>query len=159
MRLSAKRLVMLVCDGVDEQEYEQLRRAFEDEGARVLVTSPQPYGSVESLSGPRRGRDVLIDLPFEAVSEYEFDGLILPEGLLAVEEMRKDSRVLDLIFSFHQAGLPIFASGSASQLLYASRVLSEQILVREGTAMDDFVDQAVGVLLDRPLVRVPRPSM
>jgi putative intracellular protease/amidase len=141
---------MVISDGVDRQEVEQLRFGFQDENASIVMTTPQTYITVETSEGGRRGADLTIDIPFEAVHEIDFDGLIIPDGLLSTDMLRRDVRVIDLIFRFHQKGRPIFASGNAVQLLYDSQVLSHQIVVREGTPMDTFLDQAVSVLLDYP---------
>ena len=155
-----KQLLMVISDGVDRQEVEQLRLGFHDENATIIMTTPQTYITVETSDRGRRGADLTIDIPFEAVHEIDFDGLIIPDGLLSTDMLRRDVRVIDLIFRFHQKGRPIFASGNAVQLLYDSQVLSHQIVVREGTPMDLFLDQAVSVLLDYPSkYHVYRPTI
>lgn len=148
MRLAGKTLLMIVTDGVDQLEFLQLKRSFEDEGASVLVTTPQEYISVQAVDEGAPGIDVLIDLPFEAVEQMPFDGLVIPDGLLSSEGLRKDSRVVKVVADFHQQKLPIFASGNAVQVLYDSKVLTDHVVVREGTPLHSFVDKAVGVLLD-----------
>lgn len=150
MRLHGKQLLILVGDGVDQGEFLQLKNGFEEEGASVLVTTPQEDLSIETVESNRRGGDILIDIPFEVVMQNRFDGLILPDGILAVDSLRKDPRVFSLIEWFHLARLPIFASGHAVQLLYDSKVLFDQIVIREGTPISHFLDKAVGVLLDQP---------
>jgi len=160
MRLLEKKVLVLLTDGVDHAEYAQIRKGFEREEATVMVTSPQESLSIETISGSRRGPDILVDIPFEAVEELAFDGLIIPDGILSTELMRKDVRVITMIHGFHQKQLPIFASGNAVQLLYDSQVLSEQVVVREGTPLGLFVDKAVEVLLDRaPYSHIYRPTM
>jgi putative intracellular protease/amidase len=155
MRLAGKKLLLLITDGVDETEFDQIKQGFLSENAVVYVTTPQEYLTVESVTGTRRGKDIIVDLPFEAVASSQFDGLIIPDGLLSTDRLKKDPRVLELVYTFHQRRLPIFASGLAVQLLYESQVLSEQIVVREGTPMRNFLDQAVEVLLD---YEIPRPG-
>ena len=148
MRLAGKQLLLLISDGVDQEEVELLRKGFEEENAVVSITSPAEYLTVESIYNGRRGKDIYIDIPFESVKSLYFDGLIIPDGLISNEKLAKNRQVLDLIKYFHLRKLPIFASGEAVQLLYESEVLSEQILVREGTPLTHFLDQAVAVLLD-----------
>ncbi|MBU6389595.1 DJ-1/PfpI family protein [Patescibacteria group bacterium] len=149
MRLIGKKLLLLVTDGVDEEEFDELKEGFEAERAEVLVTTPQEFITVETVKEGKRGKDIEVDLPFEMVDSQQFDGLIIPDGLISAELLRKDMRVLNLVFMFNQQKLPIFASGSAVDVLYDSQVLSNSILIREGTPMSQFLSQAVGILLDR----------
>jgi len=160
MRLMGKQLLMLVGDGVDRLELEKIKMGFEEEDAAVLVTSPLQYLTVETAENGRRGEDLPLDIPFDALEGLEFDGLIIPDGILSTEMLRRELRVIDLISRFHEQGKPIFASGNAVQLLYDSRVLSHHVVVREGTPLSDFLDQAVSVLLDAPAkYRIYRPSI
>jgi putative intracellular protease/amidase len=141
---------MLLADGVDLQECEQLRRLFEEEGAGVFATSFGMFPSVETVADNRRGRDLLIDIPWEALVFERFDGLIIPDGAACANQIKDERRAVELVRSFHQGGLPIFASGQAVAVLYRSHVLSECVLVREGEPIVSFVNQAVGILLDAP---------
>ena len=145
-----KQLLMLINDGVDADEVRQLKSSFEQELATVLISTPQEFPSVETISHGGRGPDIAIDLPFEAVVSTHFDGLVIPDGLLSAKALRKQPAVIELVSRFHWENLPIFASGNAVKLLYDSKILSHHIVVREGTPLAEFVDQAVGVLLDYP---------
>ena len=148
MRLLNKRVLLLVADGVELAEYEQLRRGFEAEGAEVVATTNLEFITVESVYEGQRGRDILIDIPFEGVEEGYYDGLVLPDGYLSVSSWQEDGRVLELIRKFHRIGRPIFASGQAAGLLYEAGVLSQGVLVREGTPLTSFITQAISVLTD-----------
>lgn len=150
---------MLVADGIDQQECDLLRRGFEEEGAEVFCTTHVDYVTVETVLHGARGRDLVIDLPFEAVELERFDGLILPDGYLAAMASQEDDRVIDLIQSFHEKGLPIFASGKAVDLLYRSEVLSDCVLVREGTPLTSFISQAVNVLSEGRFPYAKRSTM
>ena len=151
MRLSGKKLLLLVSDGIDEAEFHLLKSGFEKEQASVLTTAPQGYGSVETVCDGRRGTDIAIDLPLEMVAEVAFSGLIIPDGLLSTQGLLKSPEAVRLVQDFHAKNLPIFTSGNAVQLLYESQILSPQLLIREGTALNVFLDQAVAVLLDSPV--------
>ena len=150
MRLIGKQILLLVSDGVDQGEVEQLRQAFEREDALVLVSCPHDAVVVETVYNGRRGKDIAIDVPLEVAAEVAFDGLVIPDGLLSSLSLRRDRRVVDLVAYFHQRRLPIFASGNAVEILYESQVLFQQIVVREGSPLSLFVEKAVGVLLDKP---------
>lgn len=149
MKLLGKQLLLLVTDGVDQEEFEELKSGFEEEQAVVLVSTPSHHLTVETVRDSRRGREITVDLPFEAINHHIFDGLIIPDGVLSTELLRKEVKVMELIHRFYREKLPLFASGNAVQLLYDSQVLSDHILVRESGPLGFFVEQAVGMLVDR----------
>ena len=160
MRLIGKHILMIVTDGVDRDEYVQLKEGFESEQATVIVTSPQNYLTVETIQDGRRGEDILIDVPFDALEGIQFDGLVIPDGILSSDFLKKDKRVLHMVLQFHKKRLPIFASGNAVQVLYETQVLFSQVVVRESTPLPQFLDKAVEVLLDHvPFTHVYRPTM
>lgn len=149
---------MLVSDGVEEEECKQLKEGFQKEMAEVFCVSPQEYMSVETVSNSRRGKDLNVDFPIEAVEAEAFDGLIIPDGLLSTDLLRRDDRVIDLVRNFHQLRLPVFVSGRAVEILYDSGTLPELVLVRETMPMTSFVHEAVEVLLDNTsMVQSYRP--
>jgi putative intracellular protease/amidase len=148
MKLVGKKLLMLVSDGVEQQEFEELKNGFEKEMAEVFCTSPQEYMNVETVANFRRGKDLSIDFPIEAVEPDAFDGLIIPDGLLSVDLLRRDHRVIELVRNFHHLQLPVFASGRAVEILYESGTLPEQVLVRDHGPLDTFVEDAIQLLLD-----------
>ena len=146
-----KILLIVVCDGVDREEVDMLRQGFEREHARVMVASPQEFLTVETVANGRRAQDLLVDLTFEAAQGLRFDAVLIPDGPLSTEVLRQDVRVVAFLQHCHEKGMPLFASGEAVRLLYDSGVLSERIVVREGTSLNAFFDRAVDVLLDYPL--------
>lgn len=158
MKLSGKKLLMLISDGVLQTEVDSLKKGFEAENALVLITSPQEFLSVESVCNDRRGKDILIDIPFEAIEEKLFDGLIIPDGALGIDNLRGNKKVLQTIVEFHNQGRAIFASGEAQDLLLESGVLMGNILVREEDTLDVFMNKAVRVLLDAPPNRMENSS-
>jgi putative intracellular protease/amidase len=149
MRLFGKSLLMLVATGVNQAEVAELKKKFEKEQASVLITIPHEH-AIEVWDDA-----FVIDIPFEAVRCTDFDGLIIPDGHEAAVALAGNAGVRTLIHDFHQAGIPIFASGRAIEVLYESHVFPQQILVRDQQTTPVFVEQAVDVLLDAPLVMAP----
>lgn len=139
---------MLVNDGVEFGDFEGLKVGFQAEGASIVVVSPQKYLSVESVDGYKRGRDITADISFESVFEEDYEGLIIPSGVLSTGLLKEDARVLQMVTSFHAKGKPIFASGNSVELLYESHVLPRQVLVREEAPLPGFIGKAVTVLIN-----------
>ena len=139
---------MIITDGVEEEEVITLREEFERERAKLIITAPHEYLHIETVREGKRGASFLVDIPLEAVEVNQYAALVIPDGILSTELLCRDERVLDLVQTFHQNGQPIFASGAAIKLLHDCHVLSDQIVVREGSSLGAFVDKAVEVLLD-----------
>jgi len=150
MRLSGKRLLLLAADGVDLDDYETLRKAFELEDAVIFVTAPSKYEAVETILEGKRCDDLQIDIPIEAIDPQQFEGVIIPGGQDSVDSLRRNREALNLIRAFHEQSKVILASSQAGELLRNSGVLSRQIMVRENESVYDFVNHAVNVLLEPP---------
>ena len=149
MQLLGKTILMVAVDGIDREEVLQLKRGFEEEGALVLSTTPQPYIVVSMAAGEEKKRELVVDVPFEAVAEYEFEGLLLPDGVEKAGE-EEFPLVVKLVDSFYRRRKPIFASGGSSRFLREAGALPPSVVVREGTAIEGFLEQAVEALSDYP---------
>ncbi len=151
MKLLGKKLLILVADGTNQPELESLSTQFECEGAMTYTTSPHQYLTVETTDGAARGRDVLIDLPIDSITVTDFDALVVPDGKMGVDAIKQSARARSLIWSFHQAGIALFASGAAVEALHESNVLSPAVMVREqGQGLGQFIDEAVMLLSEQP---------
>ena len=141
---------MVVVDGTNFNEAMDLKRGFEQEGALVLIATPQPDLIVEALKGDEGERShIVVDLPFDAVAEHEFEGLLLPEGVERVEG--DEALALErLVNSFYRRNRPIFASGRASQFLEGDVPFAKTVVVREGSPIEGFMKEAVNALMDTP---------
>ena len=148
MKLHGMQLLMLVSDGVHYDEVCRLRNGFEREYAEVFVTSPHAFLSIETVCQNRRGSDLVIDFPLEAASTMHFNGLIIPDGTLSSDLLAREVSVHRLVRAFHEACLPIFASGEAVAVLRESGILAENILLRDLAPIDLFIEQAIALLID-----------
>lgn len=149
MKLLGKRLALLVSDGVNYAEVRRLEDAFKLEGAEVFFTSPHEFMSIETVVKNERGPDLVIDFPLDVLNQNGFDGIIIPDGILSVDLLRREPAVRGVIQEFHKQHLLIFASGEAVQILHDSDVLDPAIVLRDSSAdIQIAVNQAVAVLLD-----------
>jgi len=150
MKLIGKKILLMVSDGVEQDEYEMLKKRFEGEMAEVFCTSPQDYLTIESVKELRRGKDITLDFPIDAVEAEHFDALVIPDGLLSTDLLKHSEVAVDLVKQFHSLRKPIFASGRAVELLLESNALPDPIMVREETPLPLFIDQAIEMLLTEP---------
>jgi len=152
MKLQYTILLMLISDGVDENEYTFLREAFEREGAEVLTMSALPYETIESVFCGQRGKDILVDLPLLKGYSTDFSGVVIPDGPLSVQQLAEDTMVREFIRWCHGAQKPIFASGGAAVLLEDSET-PPIVQVDAGTSLQSFLLYASDVLRGKTKLR------
>jgi putative intracellular protease/amidase len=153
MKLHAKRVIILVSDGVSLEEFYGFKLGLEAEYAAVYVTSLKGVRKVRGIGSHGNEEWVHADFPVEMVLADQYDAAAIPGGVLSVDLLRKDALVRDLLISFHAAGKPMFVSQNARILLYESGVFPENILIydAEATSVEQFVRDSCELLLEGSL--------
>lgn len=108
MRLSGKRIAALVDNGFEQVELTEPRKAFEKEGARVDVVSPQKQ-TVKGWQHTKWGDEVRVDRQIESANAADYDGLFLPGGVMNPDHLRINPRAVSFVREFVAAGKPIAA--------------------------------------------------
>lgn len=103
-----KRVLILATDGFEQSELIDPREALEQAGIQTVLASPKS-GEIKGWDQGDWGRSVPVDAALEDVSADDFDGLLLPGGQMNPDALRMDSRVIELVEDFDEAGKPIAA--------------------------------------------------
>ena len=93
-------------------------------------------------------------VPTKSISELkvkDYDLLVLPGGVKAMEHMRQDIKVIKFISDFHCAGKVIACICSAAQLLISAQVVRGN-RISGYYAMKDDITNAGAVYVDSPAV-------
>ena len=98
-KLSGKKVAILATDGFEQSELESPREALLTAGAKVDVISLQS-GSIKGWSGKNWGNDVSVDKTLEEVDAADYDGLVLPGGLINPDTLRQDKQAIRFIQGF-----------------------------------------------------------
>ena len=106
--LRGKRIAALVDNGFEQVELLEPRKALEGAGAKVDVISPQK-SEVKGWNHTDWGHTVKVDTPLEQARPDEYDGLLLPGGVINPDKLRTDEKVLGLVKQFAEAGKPVAA--------------------------------------------------
>jgi protease I len=107
-RLSGKRIAALVDDGFEQVELVEPKKALEAAGATVEVVSPQKE-KVKGWQHTKWGDELRVDRPLEQARETDYDGLLLPGGVMNPDRLRANARAVDFVRGFVQSGKPIAA--------------------------------------------------
>ncbi|HOC17857.1 MAG TPA: type 1 glutamine amidotransferase domain-containing protein [Vicinamibacterales bacterium] len=120
--LNGKRIAILVEQGFEQVELVEPRKALEQAGARVEIVSPR-QGKVRGWNHTEWGDEVGVDKPLDSAREADYDGLMLPGGVMNPDKLRMNEKAVQLVRAFFDAGKPIAAICHAPWLLAEAGVV------------------------------------
>jgi protease I len=160
--LKGKRIAAMVTDGFEQVELFEPRRALEQAGAQVEVIAPAG-GEVRGWNHKEWGESTRVDRTLEEVSGDEFDGLLLPGGVINPDKLRTIPAAVEFVRRMFEAGKPVAALCHGpwtlveAGLVRGFRVTSWPSLRTDLTnAGANWVDQEV--VVDRGLVTSRKPD-
>jgi protease I len=106
--LRGKRIAALVDNGFEQVELLEPRKALEGVGAKVDVISPQT-SEVKGWNHTDWGQSVKVDTPLEQARPDEYDGLLLPGGVINPDKLRINPQAVEFVKAFVTSGKPIAA--------------------------------------------------
>jgi protease I len=122
VRLDGKRILIIATDGFEEWELFGPRRILTGLGADVQLASPSLRPIQASvLDDP--GKVIRPDLEIRAARAEDYDGLILPGGVINPDALRTNADAIALIRAFDALGKPVGAICHGPWLLVEADVL------------------------------------
>lgn len=106
--LRGKRIAALVDNGFEQVELLEPRKALEQAGAKVDVVSPQK-SEVKGWNHAEWGQTVKVDAPLEQARADQYDGLLLPGGVINPDKLRINPKAIEFVKGFTTTGKPIAA--------------------------------------------------
>jgi protease I len=109
-QLSGKRIAALVDDGFEQVELTEPKKAIEDAGATVDIVSPQKR-KVKAWQDTKAnwGDDFKVDLHLQDARAEDYDGLLLPGGVMNPDRLRINKQAVDFVREFVKCRKPIAA--------------------------------------------------
>lgn len=101
MRLTGKRIAVLVAEGVEDLEYYVTLMRLQEEGAEVLGAAME----LKTLRG-KNGLEIVPDTRIETLRSGDLFAAVVPGGW-APDKLRRYSAVVGLIRDMHAAGKPL----------------------------------------------------
>jgi protease I len=114
--LKGKRIAILATNGVEQIELTAPRKALDDAGATTVLVSPTE-GKITGLNHDRKGDEISVDLLLSGANADDFDGLLLPGGVVNSDSLRIIPAAVSFVRDFFEAGKPISAICHAPWLL------------------------------------------
>ncbi len=157
--LSGKTIAFLVAtEGIEQVELTEPWKAVEEAGATPELVSPE-RGQIQG----KNGTGMSVDRSVDEVDAAQYDGLVLPGGVMNPDKLRMDDDAVGFVRSFVESGKPVGAICHGPWTLVEAGVVdgmkvtsypSLQTDLRNAGA--DWVDEEC--VVDRGLVTSRRPD-
>lgn len=161
-KLKNKRIALLVADGFEEVEFTEPKKALEDQGARVDVISLNT-GSIRSKRGDEWGVEYPVDYALQEVDAKEYDGLLIPGGVINPDKLRVDDGALNFVRNFYSSGKPVAAICHGPQVLISAEVVKGHKMTGYKAIRQDLINagahyEDVEVVADQGMVTSRSPK-
>lgn len=106
--VTGKRVAILATNGFEQSELLEPRKALDQARVKTEVVSLEP-GQIKGWSGQNWGQSVPVDVVIDQADANNYDGLLLPGGVINPDKLRMNPKAVQFVRSFFDAGKPIFA--------------------------------------------------
>ncbi len=107
-KLAGKRIAILLTDGFEESEMTEPYKALVKAGAQPLLVAPKG-SKVRSWRHDRWGKYFKVNHILSKVKPSQFDGIVLPGGVMNPDKLRIDKSAIRFINHFLDTDKPIAA--------------------------------------------------
>ena len=108
-KLDGKKIAFLAADGVEQSELTEPWKAVEQEGGTPELVSLEE-GEIQGVENEFDKLDTFkVDTTVADADPSDYDGLVLPGGVINPDKLRADERAVDFVRSFVEARKPVGA--------------------------------------------------
>ena len=138
----------LIITGKNVQDHEFIYPYYrlQEEGFEVTVATEDGKETIGNL-----GTKIPVNISIQNLDANEFDLLVLPGGAKAMEYIRQNKIILDIIREWHEKGKIIAAICHATQLLISAKIAKGKKLSGYYSIKDD-INNAGANYIDGPFV-------
>jgi protease I len=106
--LKGRTIAVLATDGVEQVELTEPVKALKDAGAEVKVVSDNKR-EIQAFKHHDKAKKIPVDQSLDEAEPDEFDGLVLPGGVINPDALRLVPKAIDFVRHFVRAKKPIAA--------------------------------------------------
>jgi protease I len=100
--LTGKKVAFLMTNGFEDSEFTSPWEAVTEHGAEAVLVSPESG----TLTG-KNGHEASVDLSASEANADDYDGLVLPGGVVNGDKLRMDEAAVQFARAFFEAGKPV----------------------------------------------------
>ncbi|GAB2791036.1 type 1 glutamine amidotransferase domain-containing protein [Rhabdobacter roseus] len=168
LKLNGQKVAILITDGFEQVEMTEPRLVLNENGAVTHIVSPASIVSpsstvVKGWNNVDWGEMFEIDVPLEHARADYYDALLLPGGVMSLNLLRENTRAVEFVKAFAEAGKPVAAICYGPQILIDAEVVGGRKLTSYPSLRKDFenaganwVDQ--DVVVDNGLLTSRKPD-
>lgn len=108
-RLNGKRIAILTSHGFEQSELTSPKEAIENAGGKADVVSPVDGDTVKGWKHTDWGDEIPVDVKLDTANPSDYDGLMLPGGVMNPDSLRTNEKALDFVRWFFENGKPVAA--------------------------------------------------
>jgi protease I len=148
--LHGKRIAFLAADGVEQVELTGPMKAIEKAGAEVELISLHP-GEIQGFNHHDKGDKFPVDRTVSEADPTDYDGLVLPGGVINPDILRTDQNAVRFVRQFFEQGKPVGAICHGPWTLVEAGVVSGRTVTSWPSLKTD-IENAGGRWTDREVV-------
>lgn len=162
-RLNNRSIAVLSANGFEESELTSPVARLREEGATVQIISLET-GKIRGMKHDREWTvEIDVDQLVKDANPDDFQGLLIPGGVLNPDNLRKDKYALAFVKAFFGAGKPVAAICHGPQVLISAEVVEGRKLTSTKTIKIDLVNagafwEDAEVVVDQGLVTSRSPA-
>lgn len=148
--LAGKFVAILTENGFEEVELTSPKKALEEAGAIVHIISPQK-DKVKAWDHDHWSIELPVDVHLNDADVVEYDGLLIPGGVINPDLMRKNPDCVEFVSQFLQSNKPVAAICHGPQLLIETGMVQGRKLTSYPSIKTDLIN-AGALWVDEELV-------
>jgi protease I len=161
-KLDGKRIAILATEGFEQPELEKPREALRQAGAITEIVSPKG-GEIRAWDETDWGDTFDVDVRLDDADPSNYDGLLLPGGVLNPDKLRQVPAAVEFVRGFFEAGKPVAAICHGPQMLIEADVVRNRRLTSYASIKRDLINAGADwvdapVVTDRGLVTSRKPD-
>lgn len=149
-KLTDKVIAILATDGVEQSELTKPRGALESAGATTRLISLKE-GQIKAWNEKNWGESFDVDATLEDVSVDDFDGLVLPGGVMNPDTLRVNKEAVAFVQEFYKKGKVIAAICHGPWLLIEADIVRDMKLTSWPSLKTD-IQNAGGIWEDAEVI-------
>lgn len=138
-KLEGQRIAILTEDGFEKIELTSPKDALTDAGAQIDIISPKE-DKVRSKQGDDWDEDFKVDIPLKDADVTNYDGLLIPGGVINPDKLRVNDEALSFVKAFFSAGKPVAAICHGPQVLIDAEVVEGRKITSVAAIKKDLIN-------------------
>jgi protease I len=156
------KVAILSENGFEQVELLSPKQAMEEAGVSVEIVSPQ-QNEIRAWDEKDWGITVSVDKNLDSANPHDYDGLLLPGGVLNPDKLRVNKKAVDFIRHFLEAGKPLAVICHGPQTMIETGLLSGRTMTSYPSIKTDLINAGVKwidkeVVVDNGLVSSRSPK-